>query len=229
MKGVLAFTLAALLHAPLVEGAGLTLDIRDGKVMLDAQDVTIGQILTEWARVGGTLITNVERLSSAPVRLRLEAVPEREALEIILRSAAGYLAAPRPVAVAGRSIQSHPDSPGEHGGATATTFAGHPFGTASFRGQHSGNDAPAGSRRWERADATPGVTAPAPGRPPGYVPPGYAPPGFVVPPQGGPNQPGVPRGLFPGRSRPESQSLAWPPTPSQRRVPRIRGMCPAAP
>ena len=76
--------------------AGLQLSIQDGKVSIDAQDVTIRQILTEWARVGKTRIVNVERLSGGPITIKLDAVPEKQALEIILRTVPGYMAAPRP-------------------------------------------------------------------------------------------------------------------------------------
>jgi hypothetical protein len=75
--------------------AGLELSIADGKVTLDAQDVTIRQILTEWARVGNTRIVNVERLEGGPVTIKFEGLPEKQALDIILRSVPGYVAAPR--------------------------------------------------------------------------------------------------------------------------------------
>ena len=52
-----------------------TLSIRDGLVSLDAQDVTVRQILTEWARVGKTRIVNVERITGGPITLKLDARP----------------------------------------------------------------------------------------------------------------------------------------------------------
>jgi hypothetical protein len=51
------FFLCTALHA---SAAGLELSIRDGRVTLDAQDVTLRQILTEWARIGKTRIINIE-------------------------------------------------------------------------------------------------------------------------------------------------------------------------
>lgn len=89
--GVLALTLAAG-HA---HAAELTLEFRDGLVTLVARDVSVRQILDEWATVGQTLIVNAEQASATPVTLQIDAVPERKALDMVLRSAAGYLAAPR--------------------------------------------------------------------------------------------------------------------------------------
>ena len=69
--------------------AGLQLSIQDGKVSIDAQDVTVRQILTEWARIGKTRIVNIERLSGGPITLKLDAMPEKQALEIVLRTDSG--------------------------------------------------------------------------------------------------------------------------------------------
>lgn len=75
--------------------AELKLEFHAGRVNLIARDVSVRQILAEWAKVGGTQIVNMDRVSAAPLTLQLEGVSERQALEAILRSAAGYLAAPR--------------------------------------------------------------------------------------------------------------------------------------
>jgi hypothetical protein len=83
--------------------AELKLELRGGKVTLDARDVTVRQILAEWARVGQTRIVNSERVGTGPVTLQLTSVPEREALDIILRQVAGYVAAPRAAGAAGAS------------------------------------------------------------------------------------------------------------------------------
>ncbi len=69
--------------------AGLQLSIRDGRVTLDAQDVTVRQILTEWARIGKTQILNVERITGGPITLKLENIPEKQALEIDSARGAG--------------------------------------------------------------------------------------------------------------------------------------------
>ena len=86
------------------QGAGLQLSIQDGKVSLDAQDVTVRQILNEWARVGRTRIVNADRVAGGPITLKFEAVPEKQALDIVLRNVPGYMAAPRETMIANASI-----------------------------------------------------------------------------------------------------------------------------
>jgi hypothetical protein len=104
MKRLLfALLLLSWLASPSWAG-GLTLSLRDGLVSLDAQDVTVGQILTEWARVGKTRIINVERITGGPITLKLEDVPERQALDVVLRSIPGYVAVPRATPVADASL-----------------------------------------------------------------------------------------------------------------------------
>ena len=92
---ILALALAALVTAVPARAAELKLEFHAGRVNLIARDVSVRQILAEWAKVGGTQIVNMDRVSAAPVTLQLEGVSERQALEAILRSTAGYLAAPR--------------------------------------------------------------------------------------------------------------------------------------
>jgi hypothetical protein len=104
MKKVILALLAATLAASPGWAAGLKLTIRDGKVSLDAQEVTIRQILTEWARVGKTHIVNLERVTSGPITVKLDEVPESQALDIILRGVPGYMAAPRASMVADASM-----------------------------------------------------------------------------------------------------------------------------
>jgi CBS domain-containing protein len=64
-------------------------------VSIVAKDATVRQILTEWARVGRTKIVNVERIPGGPLTLELKDVPEMEALDVLLRTLSGYMAAPR--------------------------------------------------------------------------------------------------------------------------------------
>jgi hypothetical protein len=93
-KVVFGLLVLALLASP-TWAAGLKLSIGDGKVSIDAQDVTIRQILTEWAKLGKTRIVNLESVASGPITLKLDGVPESVALDIILRAVPGYMAAPR--------------------------------------------------------------------------------------------------------------------------------------
>ena len=101
-RGVLAAVLVASAPSPAAAGE-ISLNIANGRVTLIAQDVTIRQILAEWARVGQTQIVNGEQMMGAPVTLELRDVPEAKALETVLRSAAGYVVAPRLTAAAGGS------------------------------------------------------------------------------------------------------------------------------
>ncbi len=88
--------MAVLLFAPTTGAAGeLRLSIANGRVTLVAQDVTVKQILDEWARVGQTTIVNADKIAGPPVTLELQDVPEVRALETLLRSASGYVAKPR--------------------------------------------------------------------------------------------------------------------------------------
>lgn len=95
---------AVLLAAPAIAQAGeLKLTIVDGRVTLVANDVTVREILAEWARIGQTKIINGEKVIGPPLTLVLEDVPEAQALETVLRSAAGYVAAPRMNGITGPS------------------------------------------------------------------------------------------------------------------------------
>ena len=81
----------------------LQLQMQNGLVTLDAQNVTIRQILAEWARVGGARIVNGEKVMGAPVTLQLNGIPERQALDTILRGVSGYMLASRQAAGPGLS------------------------------------------------------------------------------------------------------------------------------
>jgi hypothetical protein len=95
MKKLLLSAMFALLAAPAMAQPPLKLDIRDGVVNLDATAVPARQILAEWARIGGTKVVGSEKIPGSPLTLKLENVPESQALDIILRNVAGYMAAPR--------------------------------------------------------------------------------------------------------------------------------------
>ena len=81
----------------------LRLEFRDGTVSISAADVPLKQVLIEWARLGQTRIVNLERLAGAPLTVELANVPEKQALEVILRNVPGYLVAQRAVPSAGGS------------------------------------------------------------------------------------------------------------------------------
>ena len=96
-------TVLALVVALPAGAQQLTLDIRDGLVTMSATNVSVRQVLAEWTRVGGTRVVGADRISGAPLTLHFEGLPEAKALDIVLRGAAGYMAAARPVPGAGRS------------------------------------------------------------------------------------------------------------------------------
>ncbi len=69
----------------------VSLQFNNGLVTLNAQNASVRAILDEWGRLGGTRFVNSDRLGGAPVSLELTAVTERQALEILLRTVAGYV------------------------------------------------------------------------------------------------------------------------------------------
>jgi hypothetical protein len=89
------FTLLALAGFAPAASADVQLSVHDGRVTIVAKDATVRQILTEWARVGRIKIVNVERIPGGPMTLELKDVPETEALDVLLRTLSGYMAAPR--------------------------------------------------------------------------------------------------------------------------------------
>jgi hypothetical protein len=91
--GVLAavgMAASVIMAAPAVQ-----LVFKDGRVWLAANGATVNEILAEWARAGGTRIVNADRIGSPPLTLDLRDVPEMQALDVVLRSAGGFIAAPR--------------------------------------------------------------------------------------------------------------------------------------
>lgn len=93
----LAAIVAVALLPARADAQNLKLQIQDGRVTLEAQNVPVRQILAEWARVGGAKIVNGEKVAGAPLTLQLQAMPERQALDIILRGVSGYMLAARQV------------------------------------------------------------------------------------------------------------------------------------
>lgn len=90
--------------ASLAAAGDLKLTLSNGRVTLIAQDVPLRQILDEWARVGKTTIVNGDKLTGPPLTLQLIDRPEREVLDLLLRSASGYIAAQRQVSIADASV-----------------------------------------------------------------------------------------------------------------------------
>jgi hypothetical protein len=131
--------------------ADVRLQLQDGRVSIVAKDATVRQILTEWARVGQTKIVNVERIPGGPVTLELSNVPEAQALDVLLRSVSGYMAAPRGTAVANLSVFDRiivmptvaAPRPAASSAPTAPTFQQPQFTPAAQPPDDDGDDAPA--------------------------------------------------------------------------------------
>jgi hypothetical protein len=99
----LAVAAVFVLSAPFASAGELTLTIANGRATVVATDVPLRQILAEWGRVGQTKIVNGDKLAGPNLTLQIVDRPEREVLDILLRTAAGYVMAPREVALANAS------------------------------------------------------------------------------------------------------------------------------
>ena len=95
MFKVCALAVCAWLATVPAARAEVQLSLGNGRVTILAKDATVRQILAEWARVGKTRIINAERVPGGPITLELKDVYETEALDVLLRTLSGYLAAPR--------------------------------------------------------------------------------------------------------------------------------------
>ena len=97
MKRVAALLFVCVIASPLTARASgnVALGILDGRVSLIANNATLAEILTAWSSIGHTRIVNLDRLSTMRISMELLDVSEEEALDILLRSAVGYVAVPR--------------------------------------------------------------------------------------------------------------------------------------
>ncbi len=99
--------------APVDAVDGLDVSFADGRVTVIADQVPLHTILDEWSKLGDTQFvdseddgdarTAIEQLAPQPMQIHLVDVPEAEALRILLRDAAGFIAAPKAEHVAGAS------------------------------------------------------------------------------------------------------------------------------
>jgi hypothetical protein len=100
MKFLCSAVALVLFSALPAQAQQLNLQITDGRVTLEAVNVPARQILAEWARIGGTNVVGAEKIAGAPLTLQFVDMPERQALDIILRNVAGFMAAPRQASAA---------------------------------------------------------------------------------------------------------------------------------
>jgi hypothetical protein len=106
MKVTRCFVVLGLLLASVNSAAAqsvVNLEFKDGRVKLVTENAPVSVILAEWAKRGKTTIVNGERIPGAPATLQLVDVPEREALDIVLRGASGYMVAERDAPLSGAS------------------------------------------------------------------------------------------------------------------------------
>lgn len=87
----LLVAVAALIAPSTVSAQQVKLQLQGGRVSLDVRNTPLSQILNEWARVGGVKIVNGDKIQAPPVSLQLTDVPERQALDLLLRNAPGYI------------------------------------------------------------------------------------------------------------------------------------------
>ncbi len=218
---IVAVVLAA---APLPASAGeLKLSLNNGRATVIATDVPLNQILSEWARIGKTTIVNGDKLIGPPVTVVLEDVPEQEALEVLLRSASGYIVGARPEVMANASafdrILIMPTSRAP--AATAVNVAAPPRFPARPMPQQMEPDVD---------DDPPVEPVVLPQGEPGDAPATQpqATPGFPPQQQGAPltaPRPGMPTAPPPGQAQPYNvpQQFPLPVQPGMRRPPRGGG------
>ena len=96
-----ALTLGTALDGPLLGAEEVRMAIDGGRVTLSATEAPLADVLAEWSRVGGTRFVGAETLGRETVTLRLVDADEADAIRLLLRSAAGYVAAPRRAGAAG--------------------------------------------------------------------------------------------------------------------------------
>jgi hypothetical protein len=178
-KFILCLAIPAVFAFPATAAAGeLKLSIKDGLVTLTAQDVPLSMLMAEWAKVGQTKVVNGEKILT-PVSLQLVNVPERRALDIILRSASGYMLAERATPVANASAFDR---------ILIMPTSRPPANTGPV------NNVPAPfNNRPVQAQPMPEMDEPTVNQPPGPapMPPGVVPPNMQQP-QAQPGQPGGP-------------------------------------
>ncbi len=78
-----------------VPARALEITFNNGRVTLVASGVTVPEIMSEWARKGGSRVVNAEKVIGGLVSFEFRDVPEALVLQSVLRSAAGFIAAPR--------------------------------------------------------------------------------------------------------------------------------------
>jgi hypothetical protein len=214
--GTLAFAAAIWFIGSSAAFADVQLTIQNGHVSLVAREATVRQILAEWARVGQTKIVNGDRVPGGPVTLQLTDVPEQQALDILLRSVSGFVAAPRAIAIANASrfdrIVVMPTSSAPATPAARNTPPGPVFpqaGAPAFVGQPEVLQQPDPG---DQDEDRPTPSVPAPNRGPGFNM--FPQPQVANPQTGGLAPPQGPLTLPPPTGAPSAAPAAYPNAPT---------------
>ncbi len=187
---------------------------QDGRVTLSAKNVTIRDILNEWARQCGCYVVNGDKLAGTPLSIPLlyEHETQAKVLESLLRQAAGYVLTPQRAGVVSKSnfetiyilATSNPVATSFQPASTPTAY---PLPTAGAPDDELPPILPPGAPR--------PMTNPAPGpapQPPGSEAPGAPQPGQSTLPTSRPG--GMPSTFVPIRPVDSSQPSTTSPTPS---------------
>lgn len=213
----------ACLAVPRAAIADVSVVLKDGRATVIAHDATPRQVLAEWARVGRTRIVNLEKVPGGPMTVELRDVPEARALQVLLQSVAGYIAAPR---AADAPDTSHFDRililPTSVAAAAPVAMRPAPYAIAQPQppAVYEVPD-PTALANDEPADTTGAATVPA--FPANGVTPGVI-PGNEASPQGPPVQPYDPPVVPAPAAAPQAPPLL--PTPGQTTTP-TPGVVPA--
>ena len=103
LSAVLALVIAAVLAASPAAGQQADVSFAAGRVTITAREAPLAAIFGAWQRHGGSRFVGASRLPGEPVTVQLVDVPEREALRVLLRAAAGYVAIPKAETQSGAS------------------------------------------------------------------------------------------------------------------------------
>lgn len=98
----LVFTLSHVVPAAAQDSAPASRQLQlsfhaDGTVSLSAANVTVREILSEWARQCGCYVVNWDKMTGGPLAMPVQYAKEtqRKVLESLLRQAAGYVLTPK--------------------------------------------------------------------------------------------------------------------------------------
>lgn len=204
LAGLLA-TVTVSTQAPGPRQLELSFD-QEGHVTLIANNVTLREILAEWARQGGTRIVNLEKLAGGPIEypIRFEKAAEMEVMQALLRGVAGKAYVPRMLGTPGASRLEivHLTPTSNASGALVAAPVVSPNPNVPTRGAPEDEIPP--------VNRPPGQAAPPPGQAQGNQPQQWQQQQQPALPQGYQQQspmPGMPGSALPGSGLPGGSAL----------------------